>query len=349
MTEQRANLLPDIRGIHDGYKGHNYGLPDCLVYVWERLNERVRLDFWDFAAITGDSVAQVYNRNLSTRCEYCVSGYLAGAEHIGQVFSALGYDYAYATAAQINSDKETYLRKVMQYIDRGILVLVKTAMADVPGWESDVGTYCPIVGYNDGGRTLLLMVGMHRLIRYETDGEVKMDWIFAGDRLREVTREELYLGAVKRIPYWLTLPECGGVFFGAAAFRAWADDIENERYEDDNTDLWTDYGVYVVNLATTPALPYFMLNKLAEMSAVYSGYKQLHDNISALFPAFKPDDMVPDESKDGLWSELEHLGGGLNVTREVLRDKAKRGKIAAAFRGYASRLDKAVELLNDGL
>lgn len=75
----------------------------------------------------------------------------------------------------------------------------------------------------------------------------------------------------------------------------------------------------------------------------------MRDKISALFPAFKPDDMVPDESKDGLWSELEHLGGGLKVTREVLRDKVKRGRIAAALRGYASRLDKAVELLNGGL
>ena len=343
--ETRANLLPDMRSICDGYQGHNYGLPDCLAYVWERLNESVNLTYWDFAAITGDSTAQVYNRNPSTRCEYCVSGYLAGAEHIGQVFSALGYGYAYATAAQINSDKDTHLRKVTQYIDAGLPVLVKTAMANVPGWESDVGTYCPIVGYNDGGRTLLLMGGMHRLIKYETGGEIKMDWIFAGDKLREVTLEELYLGAVKRIPYWLTLPERDGMFFGAAAFRAWADDIENERYEDEKTNLWTDYSVYVVNLATSPAIPYFMLKKLAEMNSAYSGYRQLHDKISTLFPAFKPDDMVPDESKGGLWSELEHLGGGLNVTREVLCDKEKRSKISAALRDYASRLDKAVELL----
>lgn len=344
MTDKRVNLLPELGSIHDGYQGHNYGLPDCLAYVWERLNESVKLTYWDFAAITGDSTAQVYNRNPSTRCEYCVSGFLAGAEYIGQVFSALGYGYTYATAAQINADKKTYLRKVTQYIDRGIPVLVKTALADVPGWVSDVGTYSLIVGYNDGGNTLLLMVDTHRLIKYETGGEVKMDWIFAGDRLRDVTLEELYLDAVKKIPYWLTLPERGGMFFGAAAFRAWADDIENDRYEDDNTDLWADYGVYVVNLATTPALPYFMLKTFAEMSAVYSDYTQLHDTISALFPAFKPDDQVPDESKDGLWSELEYLGGGLNVTREVLR-----GKIAAALRGYASRLDQAVELLNGGL
>ena len=176
-----------------------------------------------------------------------------------------------------------------------------------------------------------------------------MDWIFAGDRLRDVTREELYLGAVKRIPSWLTLPERDGMFFGTAAFRAWADDIEGGRYEDTTTDLWVDYTVYVCNLATTPALPYFLLKKLADMSAVYADYLPLHDQLIALFPAFKPDDMVPDDSKDGLWSELEHLGGGFNVTREVLCDKVKRGKIAAALRSYASRLDQAVELLNDGL
>lgn len=349
MTDKCANLLPAIRGIFDGYQGHNYGLPDCLAYVWERLNEGMQLTYWDFAAITGDSVAQVYNRNPSTRCEYCVSGFLAGEEHIGQVFDALGYGYTYATAEQINADKDAFLRKVTDYIDAGFPVLVKTAMANIPGWESDVGTYCPIVGYNDGGNTLLLMVDLHRLVKYETGGEIKMDWIFIGDRLRDMTREELYLGAVKRISYWLTLPERDGMFFGTAAFRAWADDIEGGRYDDNTTDLWVDYSVYVCNLATTPALPYFMLKTLAEMRAEYADYLPLHDTINALFPAFKPDDMVPDDSKDGLWSELEYLGGGFNVTREVLRDKTKRGNIASALRGYASRLDKAVELLNDGL
>jgi hypothetical protein len=165
-----------------------------------------------------------------------------------------------------------------------------------------------------------------------------------------VTLDALYLDAVKRIPSWLTLPERDGMFFGTAAFRAWADDIEGGRYEDTATDLWADYSVYVCNVATTPALPYFMLKKLAEMRAEYADYLPLHDKISALFPAFKPDDMVvPDDSKDGLWSELEHLGGGFNVTRDVLCDKAKRGKIATVLRGYASRLDMAVELLHDGL
>lgn len=106
-NRRSANLLSGIRGICDGDMGHNYGLPDCLAFLWERAEGTQKPDFWDFAAVTGDTVAQVYNRNSSTHCEYCVSGYLAGPAYIGGVFDALGYDQPGISAV---TKKHTYAK-----------------------------------------------------------------------------------------------------------------------------------------------------------------------------------------------------------------------------------------------
>ena len=56
-----------------------------------------------------------------------------------------------------------------------------------------------------------------------------------------------------------------------------------------------------------------------------------------------------DDSKDGLWSQLEHLGAGMDLekTKITMRDKENRAKAAAALRDYAGRLDKALALLEE--
>jgi len=332
---RKTNKLRRIRGIWDGGKGHNYGLPDCVKFILERLGTPDQPGYWDIAAITGDSVAQVYNRNPATGCEYCVSGYLAGPEHITYVFEALGYACEYVPAGQVS------ITRIVEYIDKGIPILVKTNMHDIPGWASDVGTYPLVVGYKNRGRTLRLLVGDKTIIDYEMHGNSKLDFVFIGEKLRDVTLEELYLKAIEKMPHWLALPERGGVFFGAAAFRAWADDIEAGRYEDESLPLWENYGVYVCNLATSPAIPLFMFKKL--------GMTALYDEIVKLFPSFKPDDITPDDSKDGLWSRLEHLGGGMDLkeVKRTMRDKENRAEIAAALRNYARRLDQALALMKE--
>ena len=345
-----SGILPSIRGIFDGMKGHNYGLPDCLSFIWEHLNETVQPDYWDFAATTGDSVAMVYNRNLSSRDEYCVSGYLAGPEHIAHCFNVLGYGHSYVTAEQINADKERVLRQVKSCIDKGLPVLALTSLSAVPGWHSDVGDYCLIVGYEE--QALTLNIGIKDdsgwLIKYDVSGEIGMNFIFVGEKRREITMEDIYLGAAQKMTHWLTLPEWDGKCFGAAAFRAWADDIEGGRYEDESIDLWDNYGVYVCNLATSPGVPSFVFRELAEMNSAHARCMALHDEIGKIFPACLPDDCVPKGTgKDGLWTMLERFGGGLYAKRKVLQSKNKCRKIAAALREYAGRVDEVVRMLED--
>jgi len=351
--EVKMKKITNNRELLDGSKGHNYGLPDCVKFILECVgwtNERP--DFWDIAAITGDTVAQVYNRNLTTSCEYCISGYLAGPEHIKYVFDTFGYNCDYVTADQFNAHNDFYIQIITGMIDMGIPVLVKTNLNDIPDWNSDVGTHCLIVGYDHGGQIVKLLVGGTETIDCILTGENKMDLIFIGEKQREVTLEELYLKAIQKMTYWLTLPERGGVFFGAAAFRAWADDIEAGRFEDENLPMWENYGVYVCNLATSGGMPEYIFLKLAEMNQSHSYLAQLGDKIQKLLP-----NEGYMEGRSLLWIQLEKLGGGMaqngamdhGIFMATMRDKEKRSKVAAALRDYAGRLDQAVELLKENV
>ena len=87
----KMKKIANNRPLLDGMKGHNYGLPDCMKFILECKGWGEKPDFWDIAAITGDTVAQVYNRNLTTSCEYCVSGYLARPENIKYVFDKTAF------------------------------------------------------------------------------------------------------------------------------------------------------------------------------------------------------------------------------------------------------------------
>jgi hypothetical protein len=169
-----------------------------------------------------------------------------------------------------------------------------------------------------------------------------MDLVFIGEKQREVTLEDLYLKAVQKMTYWLIMGENGGKYFGAAAYRAWADDIETGRFEDGNLPLWENYGVYVCNIATSGGEFTYIFDKLAGVSEKYSRLTSLGKKIQKLLPA-----ETPAGGKSLLWVKLEELGGGMDMgrVRETMRDKAKRAEVAAVLRDYAERLDQAAALL----
>ena len=340
------NMLSEIRPLIDGMKGHNYALPDCIKFIMERVGAHAELDFWNIAAITGDVVAQVYNHNITTSCEYCVSGYLAGPENIAYVFDSLGYGHEYVCAGQIAADITRYAQKIAEYIGRGVPVLVKTNLNDIDAWKSDVGTYCLVVGYENDGRTLTLLVGGTDTIDYELDRENKLDLIFTGEKRCDVPLEEIYKAIIKKMPYWLTLPERGGMYFGAAAYRAWAGDIEAGRFEDESLPLWENYGVYVCNLATSGGEPTYIFKKLADLNPAYKELAEVGEKIQKLLPA-----ETPTGGRSLLWVKLEELNAGMDMgaVKMTMRDKEKRFEAAAVLRDYAGRLDEALVLIREGI
>ena len=271
-------ILPNIRDINNGCEGKNYGLNDCMAFLMECQGEP-ELDYHLFGGITGDSLTMVYNRKPTTLCEYCVSGYLAGPEYIGSVFDAIGYAHTYVTAGQINADKAAYLRMVTESIDKGIPVLVKTNLKDVPGVKTDVITHFLFVGYEDGGKTLRLhWYSAEKIVSFDTTGEIPQDWIFVGEKKRDATVADIARSAFGKMSYWLTLPEKDGMFFGPQAFRAWAEDIENGRY-DNESDMWGNYGVYACNMASNSCAAPHTLAHFAR----YTQYADLLDTVTRLY------------------------------------------------------------------
>lgn len=337
-TKQSNHLLPDIRDIINGMEGKNFALNDCMAFLMERLEEKRPWNYWTFTGITGDGFTMVYNRNQSTYCEYCVSGYLAGEDYMGYVFDAIGYEHTYVTEKMLNTNKTMYLQTLMAYIDRGIPVLVETNLTDTPGMDADVLTHFLYVGYEDYGKTLLFLSGdSASLHRYDTSGDIRQNWIFAGDKKRDIPAGEVVLHAAQKIPYWMTLPEKDGMFFGPAAFRAWAEDIEKGRYEKE-TDLWSNYCVYICNMATNSGGALAFLDQLKRD---YPQYKELAEKVAEQYTK-------TGNQEGGLWKTLEDLGGGFNASLEALQDKERRRQIAEKIREAAACSDRVIALLKEG-
>jgi len=350
----KMKTISNNRVLLDGGLGHNYGLPDCIKFLLECVGWGDKPDFWDIAAITGDTVAQIYNRNLSTGCEYCVSGYLAGSEYIKYIFDVLGYNHEYVSEKEFNADNGRYIRKIVEMIDRDIPVLVKTNLNNMPDWNSDVGTYCLLVGYDHGGQVVkLYFQGFDENQTSHIDcvlsGENKMDLILLGEKQREVTLDELYVKAMQKMAHWLTLPEQDGKYFGAAAFRAWADDIDAGRFEDENLPLWENYGVYVANLATNGGgVPTHIIKNLIEMNQAYQHLLPIYERIQKIM-SFGWENHG--DGKCNIWNSLDDLESGMNMddVKTTMRDKEKRSKVASVLRDYAKRIDQVVEILNENV
>lgn len=324
-ARKTSNVLSHTRGIVDGAKGENYLFDDCLAFLMESIG-RPDLNYWVFASITGDSITQIYNRNSGPYCDNA-SQFMAGLERTRYVFDLIGYGYTYVTGQQITEQRHEYLQMLMDAIDKGIPVIA------IEGVDQFL-----YVGYEDQGKTLLNIKGDNAIPEKcdscSIDGQ---DWIFAGSKIRDVSLDEIFQNAVMKMEHWLTLPEKDGVYFGAAAFHAWADDVENGRYENE-TDLWNNYCSYICNLASNASNAGGAPLCVERFVQKNPRYQKMRDEIEKQYVRLSNQD-------GGIWKALEELGGGFNVTKEVLCDRTKRSKIASKLREAADCLDAVVEIL----
>jgi hypothetical protein len=222
-----------------------------------------------------------------------------------------------------------YIETFMAYIDEGIPIIATEG--------NGLNQYL-LIGYEDYGKRLLFHGGKP----YDTSGIINHNWIFVSDKKQDIPLEDIYCNAVYKMRHWLTLPERNGVFFGAAAFREWAKDIENGKYEKD-IDLWSNYTNYVCNLASNAGncegIP-FIVAKFLEFNPEY---KEMCDKI------FEQYVKMSCQKDEYIWKALENLGGGFNVSHEVMQDKVKRAKIADKLREAAEISDEVVRILKEYL
>ncbi|NLG88499.1 MAG: MerR family transcriptional regulator [Clostridiaceae bacterium] len=341
MAVNRSNnIIPIIHPLIMMHYGENYWFNGCARYVMECLGEN-DYDYGFFAGLTGDNFAQVYSYDRF-RGDGVTDYFLSeprGTNFIEEVFDECGYASTFVTLKQLSDNRSMYVNTLISYIDNGLPVIYNHWGKNpniIWGW----GVF---VGYEDYGKTLLYITS-----EMKEPGRVTLDdmlhgelmpgqeycngWIFVGEKRKDVNLAELYRKRILSLPQLLSV-KTEGYCFGAEAFRSWAADIENGKFDGmkpEEFDPWYMYTVYVCNLATNGSCCHSFLDR----ALLLNPDLKFIEEIRRLY-----------EQMRRMWNEqngedLEAIGGGFNITLNALQDKNRRSRIAAKLREFAETADK---------
>ena len=329
ITKQSNNIIPVIHRLVTDEYGENYWFNGCARYVMECLGEK-DYDYWFFAGITGDIFTQHYAYTKSYWD--AIDGYRLAEnpkQFVKDTFAKCGYAATYVFKQEIRENAEMYLNTLTAYIDKGIPII---------NLEEPSGVF---VGYEEYGKILLCITGNNNQPeRLTVDDAIKGrdGWIFVGEKKENHPLSEIYRKAIKAIPQYFS-EKTDDHCFGAEAFRAWANDIENGKFDGmpiEEFDTWFHHTNYVCILATNSGCNNGFLRKAQELNPDFVWMEDIIKLYNRTGQIWNNDN----------GNDLEALGGGFNVTLEVLQDKNKRSKIAAKIRECADCMDKVVEIIN---
>jgi len=357
MKKQSNNIIPNIHRLITDEYGENYWFNGCAKYVMESLGEK-DYDYQFFAGLTGDVFAQYYpygefrgegvsGYNLSEGSTmYLREGvtayniYDGAVAFIEETFAKCGYSSTFVLDKDLCKNTQMYIQTLMSYIDKGVPVIA---------WGyggPPIGVY---VGYEEYGQTLLYITGnnnepermpLEKALKVD-DGLAFGGWIFIGDKKENRPLADIYRETIYALPKLLTT-RTDNFCFGAEAFRVWADDIENGKFDNFKPaefDLWAHYTSYICGLATNGSCCYGFLDKAKELNPDLTFIDRIKEIYTRTGQIWNNDN----------GEDLEALGGGFNVTLEVLQDKEKRTKIAAKIRECADCIDEVVKVIDDGV
>jgi DNA-binding transcriptional MerR regulator len=336
ITKRSNNQISNFETYCVGERGENFAFDGACERLMECLGEK-DFGYWLIAGITGDCFAQVYPKNqvfFSDR--YCVSDYNIlynndCSDYIEDIFDKMGYACTYVPKEKIMANKEMYRQTLMAYIDKGIPVI------------HFKGNYSMICGYEEHGNILLnKWPCSNDFNKFALDDEYFSDkelrgWIFVGEKKERKILSEIYRDAVMKMPEILT-SETDKYYFGAKAFRAWADDIKNGFYDgktQDEVNLWGTHTSFVCDFETIEATSGRFLSKALELNPDLGFISEI----------------IPILSRQGAYANggLEDLGGGFNVTLAVLQDVEKRKMISDRLRVFAKNMDEIVRVLKENI
>lgn len=349
-----GKILPIPHGMFDGLQGQNYEIDGAISFALETMGEK-QYDYWFISGLTGDAFNQLYYRDHwrgnSAAEARCSDG---DVTPVLEIFTLCGYECEFAPFHALCQYPQAYLKRLMDSIDRGVPVI---QFGD--GWKV-------IIGYEDD-HTLLAIWGDRWGDTWMTPGRIAPEALFAlprdqntpdkcpnpgcffpGIKRKQADLAGLYRDAFKRLPALWSL-QTANCCFGASAFRAWADEIESERYtvikpSDFEQNKWVYYTNYVCMLASNG-----------------SGYREFLDKALLLNPdlnflprmgeIFQQMIWIWEGKKDAQGRQLmpgclEQLGGGFNITLSTLQSPARRAPIAARLRTCAALMDELSSLLS---
>ena len=335
VTKQSNNIIPVIHRLITDEKGENYWFNGCASYVMECLGE-ADFDYQFFAGLTGDVFVQHYSH-----IPYGgdgVSAYRIDAEDhafFESIFTKCGYASTVVPMEELQKNLQMYLPTLCAYIDRGIPVITNRN-------KQAMGVF---VGYEEYGKTLLYMTANNneplRIAAEEAIAgeEGRGGWIFVGDKKENRPLAEIYREALCALP--ALLGEKGETYaFGAQAFRAWADDVENGRFDGmkkKEFNPWPMYTNFVCVLATNGSCCHDFLERASQLNPEMKFLEEISELYRRTANIWNNDD----------GEDLEALGGGFNVTVKVLQNKKKRAKIAEKLREAAGCIDRVAAIFGE--
>ena len=170
--------------------------------------------------------------------------------------------------------------------------------------------------------------------------------IIAGNKKFEVSLKQIYRDVIIQLPKLLTI-KTDDYVFGAEAFRVWANDIENGKYEEINLDF-SSYEVYVLNLATNSGGSQEFLEKAQELNPDFTFLEDVRKQYRITNYLWNGGHWIKDvhspeerEEMKRLYGDynLESLGGAFGCKLETLQDKEKRSLIVKQIRRFADCME----------
>ena len=238
-------MVGSPRVLCDGMKGQNYWLHGCMEYVASCLGLDRRYDYWFFSAVAGDSVTQLYSRDISAPVWY-LSHELAGDVQLGKIFNAIGRKYTRYTGIT-DETRGQFLSQIKTSLDHGIPVIARGGSSG--NISMDIEYNC-IVGYDT--EALFYLICSEKSPQSVAPQFTEL--IFVGEPCADLPAiEQVYRDAVMRVPEWLTMPSTDSLSFGIQAFYDWADSFENGSLSglpEDQPDIWNVHGTYLCMLGT---------------------------------------------------------------------------------------------------
>ena len=124
QARQADRRVPVQHRLITHHYGENYWFNGAARYVMECLGER-EYDYWLFAGLTGDVLAQVFSRD-GFRGDGATDYRLSDPVHHNfaeEVFRTCGYEAQYVAEAELKRHLDAYIQRLMDSIDQGIPVI----------------------------------------------------------------------------------------------------------------------------------------------------------------------------------------------------------------------------------
>ncbi len=202
-NRKQRNLLPRIHRFITNELGENYWFNGCGRYVMGALGEP-EYGYEFFAGLTGDVFTQVYAFD-HFRGD-CVTDFLLSVgrkDFVEDIFAQCGYEASFVPEKQVKAEKQVFLGKILDYIDRGVPVISNLSISGHNSW-------IVFVGYEEQGETLLFLTdnmsqpeavaAAEVFVPSQAEETGARGLVFVGQKREQKDLGQIYRRALERLP-----------------------------------------------------------------------------------------------------------------------------------------------------